>query len=583
MTSRINCVRLKTAAFGMIAAALICGSAILGSTARIMAYNVLSYTGNDPAKEAALRTVIESAGPDLLMTEEIQDNAGYSDFLSDVLNYTTAGLWTGAPFSNQPTTNMDIALYFKTGLFTCISTQTINTSDIYGRRDVVEFVMRHEPSAIEFRVYGLHLKAGSNSDNATERGNEAAALRSYLNTLGQTPFVVMGDYNFYNSGEAGWQALTDSTASNNGRLFDPINRVGYWHNNSSFSDVHTQSPRGGSFGGMDDRFDFLLVSSAILEDNDCNYVSGTYTVYGNDGNHFNQAINEGNNAVVPPAIANALVAASDHLPVIMSLEFDDIMPSDTRIIISEIMANPSAVSDSYGEWFEVLNADTVSVDFAGWTVKDAGTDMFIVAESVLVEPGGYAVFGRNGNTSQNGGVNVDVVLSGFNLSNTSDEIILYDSQGGLVDAVEYTLAFPLANGVSMHIRDFFADNGLAENWYLSTTPYGDGDLGTPGAPWSDSLRLGEDILVPDRVTLSPAYPNPFNPATTVPVTIQQAGYIKVAVYNLQGQIVAVLFEGLADPGRHQFRWDGSGYSSGLYFVQARIGQELETGKILLLK
>ena len=62
--------------------------------------------------------------------------------------------------------------------------------------------------------------------------------------------------------------LTGESDNNGGRLFDPIDRIGNWHNNSSFSDVHTQSPRtaqfgGGASGGMDDRFDFILFSKCI--------------------------------------------------------------------------------------------------------------------------------------------------------------------------------------------------------------------------------------------------------------------------------------------------------------------------------
>ena len=112
--------------------------------------------------------------------------------------------------------------------------------------------------------------------------------------------------------------LTGSTDNNNGRLFDPIDRIGNWHNNSSYSDVHTQSPRtssfgGGANGGMDDRFDWLLVSESILnETSQMYYIENSYTAFGNDGNHFNDAINSGNNSAVSNEMADALHAASDN-------------------------------------------------------------------------------------------------------------------------------------------------------------------------------------------------------------------------------------------------------------------------------
>ena len=79
--------------------------------------------------------------------------------------------------------------------------------------------------------------------------------------------------------------LTGDSGDNDGRLFDPIDRIGHWHNNSSYADVHTQSTRttqfgGGANGGMDDRFDWLFVSEAILNDSsDMYYTEGTCLLY----------------------------------------------------------------------------------------------------------------------------------------------------------------------------------------------------------------------------------------------------------------------------------------------------------------
>ena len=104
------------------------------------------------------------------------------------------------------------------------------------------------------------------------------------------------------------------------------------------------------------------------------YVEGTYWAVGNDGNHFNDAINDGNNNSVSEEIADALHDASDHLPVYMDVWFDDITYSDQGIVISEIMANPGSVSDSYGEWFEIVNTTDSTIDLQGWSIKDLDGD-----------------------------------------------------------------------------------------------------------------------------------------------------------------------------------------------------------------
>ena len=58
----------------------------------------------------------------------------------------------------------------------------------------------------------------------------------------------------------------------------------------------------------------------------------------------------------------------------MDVWFDDITYSDQGIVISEIMANPGSVSDSYGEWFEIVNTTDSTIDLQGWSIKDLDGD-----------------------------------------------------------------------------------------------------------------------------------------------------------------------------------------------------------------
>ena len=191
---------------------------------------------------------------------------------------------------------------------------------------------------------------------------------------------------------------------------------------------------------MDDRFDWLFVSEDILEESsEIRYVDNTYLVVGNDGNHFNQAINAGNNSSVIDSIADALHDASDHLPVYMDVWFDDLTYNDAGIVITEIMPNPVSVADSYGEWFEVYNTSDTIIDIAGWVIKDAGNDEHIINSdtmSVILVPGDYFILARNGDGALNGGLDPDYVYSGFTLSNSEDEIIFMDAGGAIVDEVQ---------------------------------------------------------------------------------------------------------------------------------------------------
>jgi hypothetical protein len=129
-----------------------------------------------------------------------------------------------------------------------------------------------------------------------------------------------GDLNVYSSFEDGYQNLISGPLA----LVDPINSPGNWNNNSSFSDIHTQSTRTslnydcGSKGGLDDRFDQILVSQNVMSGADSlKYLDNSYDAVGNDGNHFNNNLLSGSNAQYPDSVVNALYYMSDHLPVIL--------------------------------------------------------------------------------------------------------------------------------------------------------------------------------------------------------------------------------------------------------------------------
>lgn len=563
------------------------------STARIMTYNLWNFTGDNDAREDDIKMVIEEIDPDIIVAQELDGADGFNALVTDVLDQIETGLFSGAPFTDQSNTNLDIGLYYKSEIFEFISTATVNTTSNWGNRDVIEFVMRHISSGIEIHLYGAHFKAGTGSSDEVERAEEAEALRNHLNELDDLDFVfVLGDFNIYDSGEDAWDNLTDSQTINNGRLFDPIDEVGNWHNNPAFEDVHTQATRayynGQNYGGMDDRFDFILTNVAVLDtsSSDCYYVEGSYTAFGNDGNHFNEAINDGNNSAVSDDIADALVISSDHLPVYMDVWFDDLVYNDAGIVITEIMPNPAAVSDSYGEWFEIHNTTDSTIDLNGWILKDQGNDNHIITNnvmSVLVETGDYYILARNADSTLNGGILVDYELSGFVLSNSEDEIILMDETGAIVDEVHYTNSWNFGSGISMEIHDRTVDNNMGENWFEATLMYGDGDYGTPGTNYDASLILNKNISIPNQFQLLPPYPNPFNPVTNITTHLGSLHFLVINIFDVNGKIVKTVTNSNITPGTHQFQWNAQNQSSGVYFIQVTDGFISQVQKVILIK
>jgi len=149
------------------------------------------------------------------------------------------------------------------------------------------------------------------------------------------------------------------------------------------------------------------------------------------------------------------------------------------LYISEVMANPDAVSDSKGEWFEIYNPTEDAFDFNNITLSDAGSNTHLISDTspLLINPGEYFVFGKNGNEFENGGYTANYVYSNFVLSNTEDEIILTDLLGNSL-LLEYTSGFT-DSGKS---TELLATDMSPINYAFTTAfNYGDGDFGTPGS------------------------------------------------------------------------------------------------------
>jgi FG-GAP-like repeat/Secretion system C-terminal sorting domain len=110
----------------------------------------------------------------------------------------------------------------------------------------------------------------------------------------------------------------------------------------------------------------------------------------------------------------------------------------------------------------------------------------------------------------------------------------------------------------------------------------DGEEGRPAI--SDAEGSIADASSPTSYALSSAYPNPFNPTTTIAMDLPEAAQLAVTVYNINGQQVAQLAEGQYVAGTHRFTFDASTLTSGLYFIHATVpGQFNEVRKVTLMK
>jgi len=335
-------------------------SAIFGQTRiKAMTYNLMHYPGtlyyNSSSQSfigrtPVLKQLLDAYQPDIFMTCEVEESQAAEFILREALN-TSDSRYSMVNFTyNQSSsyTGLQQMLYYNSRKLTLINQDIILTNI----RDINHYSFRiNTPTPLFLEIFVAHLKASQGSTNENKRLQMVQRFTSYIENLPADSYVLFGgDFNFYKATESGYQELLDPT--NNIRLVDPIDRAGYWHNNDDFQDIHTQSPlhsnshfqsaSGGSdgvTGGLDDRFDFILLSQNLQNGTALTYVSGTYKSYGNNGNCFNNNINDTSCAgYYSQTIRDLLFNMSDHIPVVMELETADTISLDEEFSTTQLIS-----------------------------------------------------------------------------------------------------------------------------------------------------------------------------------------------------------------------------------------------------
>ena len=303
-----SCPRIRPvdAVWGLLALAVASvgvGSSSAHAQLRILDYNVgassSSSFGPRPGMESVLaainvQTKSGFARPiDIMLMQEGESTSTTGQAYADLLNTITSGTNYVRTVVNGTTTGAGrpIAVY-NSATVMLISEETVGVTSSSGQaRQTLRYQFRpvgYDASA-DFFIYNSHFKSSDTTTDANRRNVEAQANRANADALGPNVNIIYtGDLNLYTASEPAFQTLT---APGNGQAFDPINEIGDWSNNAAFKPYQTQSPATTAFypgqvtGGMDDRFDFQLVSGEWLDGRGLDYISGSYWAFGNTGTH----------------------------------------------------------------------------------------------------------------------------------------------------------------------------------------------------------------------------------------------------------------------------------------------------------
>ena len=129
-------------------------------------------------------------------------------------------------------------------------------------------------------------------------------------------------------------------------------------------------------------------------------------------------------------------------------------------------------------------------------------------------------------------------------------------------------------------RSYYSTDGSYFDNILSA--YGDANIRAKIS--TDAfISIEENINLPNKISLFPNYPNPFNPTTTLSFSLISNDHVLLEVYDIKGRNIEILVNSKLSVGRHNIRWDGSQYSSGIYFIKLRTENIEMNQKIMLLK
>jgi len=568
-------------------------------TIRLMHYNVLYYgknvydcnstNNNRDDKNGYLRTILPYVQPDIITVNEMDADLADIDYLmSQTLNINGVTYWSHAALSGSYSVNM---IYYNSSHLKLNSQEVIQgdpaQSDVYH----MSFL---GSDTIDFDVVVAHLKAGNETSSAELRDQSTQNIMNYASVRDLDNYVVAGDFNVYTSSEACFQNMINYNTSAC-RLYDPINRLGNWNNNSSFADVHTQSTHtsGECFasGGMDDRFDFILISDAIKQTrNKMSYLSSSYQTIGQDGLHYNSDINAGTNNSAPTAVIDALYNMSDHLPVALDLVLHT---QRTPITVFNKTFDDQSLSSGGWQEYSVLDNQRIwnvptytyghnSTYYGAMSGYDYTNSVTVDNQDWLISP------------SVNLNEMFDEVLSFWSASKyNGNPLELYyssDYSGSgdpnnatwtLIDGVHYSTDLDFTWEVSGNIDlSQIQGESVYFGFKYTSTP------ATGSCTWEldDILLLGyaspSGIEIPETHFGMKVYPNPAQNQVQIEAQNKAVGSLKIRIVDMQGRVVWTQESEQTDPGNFEISLDISKLERGFYLLMLENPMQKESVKLV---
>ena len=243
------------------------------------------------------------------------------------------------------------------------------------------------------------------------------------------------------------------------------------------------------------------------------------------------------------------------------------------ILINEFMAdNVSTIMDSvdeYDDWIELYNPTSTPITLTGRYLTDKTDNLTkykFTQPDLNLNPNAYLLIWCDEQESQEG------IHTNFKLSKSGEYIALVETDGiSIIDSISFG---PQQTDVSL---GRYPDGSAS--WTFLQFP-------TPGSA-NTITSVENNYFTPNEFNLS-AYPNPFNPSTTISFTIPERSEVSIIIYDILGNEVKRIFNQEVQAGSYQASWDATNnysknVSSGIYIVRINSNQQSKNLKLMLLK
>ncbi|NDP19540.1 MAG: T9SS type A sorting domain-containing protein [Paludibacter sp.] len=316
--------------------------------------------------------------------------------------------------------------------------------------------------------------------------------------------------------------------------------------------------------------DFMFPEQVVLEPNETIYISSNYNL----GNQFFNGKRSFYNLYYQLAVGDSLHLLSPVLTPLISAKVNAIQTLTVQsppLVINEINYK-SGTAKPMGDWVEIYNPNSSTVDLSGWIFKDGDNKhAFPFPYGYLLPANGYVVVAEDSVVFKAACPTVSnfVGNTAFGLSGTGEPVRLYDNYGQIIDSVNYSIAVPwpmaaAGFGATLELKNPTLDNTDGNNWFADILKNG-----SPGIENYLSTAVTEIETLNNNI-----HPNP---TTGVFFINTDQSDVQIELIDLQGRILKHI--NLNSVGEHVI--DITGLPAGIYFVKKVANGERRIEKLIV--